>query len=70
MIITMMLMSSHSNTHRLNSVEDVQGIGFGLFLRCQAALLVFFIRSDLFSFLPLVCSFSYGNICLGVEGVV
>ena len=45
-------------------MEDVQGIGYGSFLRCQAALLVFFIRFDLFSSVSLVCSFPCRNICL------
>ena len=49
-------------------MEDVQGIGYGSFLRCQAALLVFFIRFDLFSSLSLVCSLPCRNICLGGGG--
>lgn len=49
-------------------MEDVQEIGYGSFLRCQAALLVFFIRFDLFSSVSLVCSCLCRNICLGGGG--
>ena len=53
-------------------MEDVQGIGYGSFLRCQAALLVFFIRFDLFSSVPVTCLFIPMSKYLSgeVEGVV